>query len=383
MGLWDSLRSLLSGTAAPPTPPLEWRFVDDREWAERLDALEREGADPTLVQVYGDWLEERGDTRAELLRRFGKPGFDDFVHAHAATLFADWAPQRLRPRERQRPALGLEWRQGVLFGLSVRTESPWTDARELVTRPLCAHLRAVGIGARPESEEATAEALEHLARHVPRLRSLHVGDFVYPDECEMSWARAGDLSSTWKLMPTLTSFKAQGLVGDLGDIVAPNLTRFVRETSGLTKQELASITHARWPDLTHLELWFGAEQYGAECSIDDLRPLLAKAPPPHLTSLGLRNCEFADELMGVLLGSPWLRQVKRLDLSLGTLTDEGAAELLSSRVRVAHLEALDLSRNLLGEQHLAELASVCGAVSLEGQRREDMEEDLRYVAVGE
>jgi hypothetical protein len=122
----------------------------------------------------------------------------------------------------------------------------------------------------------------------------------------MSWSHVGNLSAAWKHVPALATFKARGVVEALGDIDAPNLTHFVRETGSLTKGELESITRARWPKLTHLEVWFGDENYGADCTVEDVRPLLASTPPPGLISLGLKNFEFADGLISPLLDSAWL-----------------------------------------------------------------------------
>lgn len=379
MGFWDSVRSFFRSTPALPARP--WHFVDDSEWAERLGAH-----DLAQAQVYGDWLEERGDTRAELIRQAAEPQFSDFVRTHATALFAEWGVHLVKPPEYGRPALEPSWRHGVLHGLSVRTEQPWVDAVGLVALPIAAHLRDFAVGVRPDSLGADDEALgalEVIGRRLPRLTSLFAGDFLYPSECEMSWAHVGNLSAAWKHFPALTTFKARGVVEALGDIDAPHLTHFVRETGSLTKGELESITRARWPKLTHLEVWFGDANYGADCTVEDVRPLLASTPPPALISLGLKNFEFVDGLISPLLESAWLKQVKHLDLSMGVLTDEGADELLRSRSRLAHLESLDLSRNLLSERHLPELKAICRQVVVEGQRLGEMDEDMRYVAVSE
>jgi len=376
MGFWDSVRSLFRST--PPPPPLTWRFVDDSEWAERLGTH-----DLAQAQVYADWLEERGDTRAELIRRSADPGFEAFVRANAVPLFAEWGVLLSGLSSAGRPHLEPQWRHGVLTGLGVRGDAPWANADQLVRLPIASHLRSLSIGATADGEDGTSEVLERIGARLPALTDLFVGDFFRPDECEMSWAQVGDLSATWKAFPNLTSFKARGLVEKLGDIDAPLLTHFVRETSGLGKDELGAIARARWPKLTHLEVWFGDENYGADCAVDDVRPLLASTPPVGLTSLGLKNFEFADGLISPLVESAWLKQVKHLDLSMGVLSDEGADELLRSRSRLAHLESLDLSRNLLSERHLAELKAVCRQVVVEGQRLGEMDEDMRYVAVGE
>lgn len=199
----------------------------------------------------------------------------------------------------------------------------------------------------------------------------------------MSWAQTGELSALWSVAPQLTEVKVRGLVEDLGSIAAPNLLRFTRETSGLKRSELSSILAATWPKLEHLELWFGDANYGAEPSAEDAAPLLEGKGLPALSSLGICNFEFIDALVERLVHSPLLPRLKRLDLSKGCLTAEGAEVLIRHRARFAHLEAIDLSQNLVSEAAQAELRAALPKVTLDGQRLDELEEDMRFVAVGE
>jgi hypothetical protein len=257
----------------------------------------------------------------------------------------------------------------------------WADLEALVAQPVARHLREVSVGIETPLEPlCTVERLNTFAR-IPGLRALLLGDFE-GNECEMSWAQLGDVGPLWALVPRLEQLTLRGLVSNLGTIDAPALTRFVRETSGLTRAELAQLSRATWPRLEHFELWFGDANYGADANAEHVLPVL-RALPPTVTHLGLRNCEFTDELIEVLVESGVLPRLQGLDLSLGCLTDEGAAHLLDQRARFEHLTRLDLGQNLLSAQHAPALAALGPAVGVEGQRFDELRPGRRYVAVGE
>lgn len=378
MGLFDRLRSFFR--AEPRWEPglqlSDWKFVDDREWVGRL------GDDDAAVQVYADWLEERGDGRHELIRRaLRSEALGPFVNANADALLGPLARRRREASGRRRPELELGWSRGVLRRAGVRTEQPWADASTLLRLPLASHLTSLGIGLAPPNVPLVQDpsVLELGGRHLDR---LHVGDFLYPDECELSWALLGDLSGLWRAQPALRELTLQGSLEDLGEIDAPRLQRLVRETCALTKKELAQLATARLPELRELELWFGEANAGADFTLDDVRPLFSR-PWPQLTSLGLRNALITDELVDLVLASPLAAQLEVLDLSKGCLSDAGAQTLLAGRAQLPNLQRLDLSENILSGQHLEALARLCPTVELAEQRLDDMEEDLRYVAVSE
>ena len=97
---------------------------------------------------------------------------------------------------------------------------------------------------------------------------------------------------------------------------------------GLDASVIKSIALSSFPNLEHLELWLGTDEYGGDHSMDDLEPLLAGRLFPKLRYLGLRNSQMADEIAAAVVRSPLLQRIETLDLSLGILTDEGARALL-------------------------------------------------------
>ena len=125
-------------------------------------------------------------------------------------------------------------------------------------------------------------------------------------------------------------------------------------------------------------MWFGDDNYGAEGDLDAIKLLLDGKGLPALRHLGLKNCQFADDIARVIGKSKILPQLETLDLSLGNMSDEGADALVASKAAFANLKGLDSSANCFSEGHVEGLCPGLKA----GDQRDDDGED-RYVAVGE
>jgi hypothetical protein len=147
---------------------------------------------------------------------------------------------------------------------------------------------------------------------------------------------------------------------------------------------MRSIAEAKLPACEHLDVWLGDESYGGDATWKDVAPLLSSRELPSLRHLGLRNAQLTDELARALPSSPILRQLKSVDLSLGTLTDEGARAPADRRGALEHLEVLDVRDNLLTAEGKRLVKGVCKKVLIGEQREiEDWWEEDRYVAIGE
>jgi len=182
---------------------------------------------------------------------------------------------------------------------------------------------------------------------IPNLQSLFLNDIV-SEECELSWIVEGDLTPVWEHFPNLKAFKVRGYPGEMGKISMPKLENFTIECSGMKKKNLEQLFEADMPNLTHLELWVGTDDYGGETGVSDWSPLLSGKLFPKLKYLGLRNCSYADDLAKVIASAPILERLETLDMSLGTMTDEGASALYqSSRVRA--LKHLDLHHHFMSD----------------------------------
>lgn len=231
--------------------------------------------------------------------------------------------------------------------------------------------------------QAAIEMLIAMRDQLPNLRGLFVGDII-SEENEMSWITQSDLSAVWGAFPKLEIFAARGGNGlRLGKINHARLNRLQVETGGLTQGVLREALEANAP-LTHLELWLGDENYGANTSVDDMRDLFAGALFPQLQTLALRNCQYTDAIAEALASSPILDRIAVLDLSLGTISDTGAEALLKSG-KLGRLKKLDISHHYVTPDVLERLkAAVPELVADDPQKADHWDgRDHYYVAVSE
>lgn len=326
---------------------------------------------------------ELGPPRAELARR-SPVDIDAFLQAHRAALLGPLAGWVDGGDER---SLEVHWRHG--FARHARLAFDGLGSGEMAAvlgaalrAPVGRFLRSLTIGMNLEAGvceygsviAAIAEAA------APILETVFIGDFEFPDRTELSWTDVGNASPLWSL-PGLRHLTLQGGAMFLGYVDAPSLEHLEVRTGGLSKAAVRSIVGAEVPRLETLRVWFGDREYGAGGEVADLSPLLRGETFPRLRELGLMNAEFTDELCEPLLASPLLARLEHLDLSMGTLTDAGAAALRAGAAALRHLRRLDVSDNLLSETGRRALQAMGSMVHVGAQR--SLRGDERYVSVGE
>lgn len=351
--------------------------------------------------VYGDWLQRQGDPRGELIAlqhaAMGASGDEAaklkkqvaaLLKKSQGTLLGDLADAV------DEEELTVEWHLGFIRTARVGQKDYDSErdvgelVKELLAHPSARFLRGLTVGmAHYDDEndysgvvESLTEALTELGGS-KTLQSLFIGDFEYPDDTEISWSHIHDVSAFYKLMPNLRSLRLRGASAELGNIDLPELREFSIETGGLPLSAVKSIASAKWPKLERLEVWFGSDNYGAEGGVDDIQPILDGKGLPNLKSLGLCNAEFVDELCKLLPKAKVLPQLEKLDLSRGTMSDEGARILAENAAAFAHLKGMDLTENTLTDDGARLVAKLCPNVSTGNQREYD--EEYRYAAVGE
>ena len=91
------------------------------------------------------------------------------------------------------------------------------------------------------------------------------------------------------------------------------------------------------------------EDYGFEADIEIFRPLFSKERFPKLTYLGIVNSEEQDKIVEMFLESDILPQLETMDVSAGTLKDEGAQLLLDNMDKIAHLKFINMRYNYLSK----------------------------------
>jgi hypothetical protein len=138
------------------------------------------------------------------------------------------------------------------------------------------------------------------------------------------------------------------------------LRRLTVKTAGLPGKVARAIGESDLPALEHLELWLGVrEEYGGTTTVRDLAPVLAGMRWPRLRYLGLRNAEHADEVAAAVATAPVVARLSAVDLSHGTLGDEGAEALLNGQ-SLTHLDLLDLRYHFVSKARRARLREVLG-----------------------
>lgn len=267
----------------------------------------------------------------------------------------------------------------------------WVDKfAALLAEPAAATLTGLVVGpwdestASEDTSAAVVEALVNARRQLPRLRALFLGDII-SEESEISWIRQSDISPLYKGYPELEFLQIRGGEGlQLGTLQHTALRSLVIQSGGLPGSVVRAVGAAELPQLEHLELWLGSEDYGGDATVADLQPILDGARFPRLRYLGLRDSQGADALAAAVAVAPVVGRIRELDLSLGTLGDAGAQALLNSPA-VAQLARLDLHHHFCSEAVVAQLMALTIEVDVSDRQQADeyRGERYRYAAVTE
>ena len=201
------------------------------------------------------------------------------------------------------------------------------------------------------------------------------------EDCEISWIIQGNYQSLLQAFPQLEVLRIRGATSlQLPAFSLPALRELVIESGGLPREISEGLAQSTLPSLERLELWLGTDEYGFDGDVDLFRGVLQKLRSPKLRHLGLRDSEIADQVATWLATEGWVAELDTLDLSLGTLGDEGAKALLASP-HVTKLKRLDLSHHYISAPVQAQLRAAIPGVVLDDPQEPD--EGNRYVAVGE
>ena len=339
-------------------------------------------ADPDAAApyaIYGDWLAEQGEPHGELvavqLAREANPA-DAELAAREKQLLAETHLALLGrvTDNRLHPRVEVTWRRGFIYAAEVHTTYSSQDGAdvypELMRRPVTQFLRELRLGVACTSGgggDRDVSILRALHDHPPPLlRKLAFDAFDF----ELSWTHVGALAIANRALAPVEHLEV--ISGDvaLGAIEMPRLRTFRIETGGLRPNVTDSIARAAWPALESLVLYFGTPDYGGDCTASDTVAVLAGANLPRVTTLGLCNSMFGDELVENVVRAPILPRLRHLDLSKGTIGADGAKLLAKHADVFAHLESLDLSGNYFSKKQAAALEHIARRVDVSGQKLE-------------
>ncbi len=230
------------------------------------------------------------------------------------------------------------------------------------------------------SSEIVVNKLVELREVFKNLKALFIGD-ITSEEQEISWIVQSDLSPLLTAFPKLEFLQIRG--GDslsLSQLKHQNLKTLIIETGGLPPNVVNDIANADLPNLEHLDVWLGAENYGFESKIQDFETIINGGKFPKLSYLGLKNSEIQDDIAIKVAQSPILNQLYALDLSMGLLSDKGAQALLDSP-KIKQLKELNLNHHYMTNGMMNKLKGLGISISMNDQMDDD--EDSRYVEVSE
>ena len=275
----------------------------------------------------------------------------------------------------------------------VRVEYGEDDAfleslRQLIDHEDAAQLEALVVGnygegsSMGEGSEPIIEAIVSGRAKRPNLKAIYMGDIVQ-EESEVSWIQWADLAPL--VFEGLEHLRVRGGGRLGGGIASGSLRSFVWQSGGLDGSVIDAVSAANLPNLEHLELWLGEENYGGIVDPAPLATILSGKLFPKLSYLGLRNSAIADQIAVMVSASPILSEVEHLDLSMGALGDVGARALIESPA-VKQLKKLSLQHNFCSDavkKELKALGPVVDVRRLDAEEEEDGEEVYRYISVAE
>ena len=227
------------------------------------------------------------------------------------------------------------------------------------------------------------------ADRFPALEALFISD-IPQNLSEISWIEQRDPGRLLAAFPNLRVLGVRGAQElEIEPFVHARLEELVLQSGGLPPTVVRAVGRSSLPALTSLDLYLGVEEYGGGATAEDLDPILSGAAFPNLRHLGLRDADNADDLAAALAHARVVAGLESLDLSLGTLSDTGAAALLAGQP-LTHLKRLDLHHHFLSEEMIDRLWQALPAVEVnvseqlrpELDRYRDMQ-PYRYVALAE
>ena len=284
----------------------------------------------------------------------------------------------------------LDHPQELAYALRIRdtdTLSFEDKLKQLVESPRAGQLETLVVGTWTDEmydcdSSEVVQGLCSVAARLPALKHLFLGEITY-DEFEISWIVQSDLSPLLRAYPQLQWLNVRGGSSlSFAPTRHENLRGLVVESGGLPRKTLAQIFQLKLPALEYLELWLGSDDYGGDSALADLDPLLRDSLYPRLTQLGLCNAEYTDDIVLGLSRSAVLDRIQGLDLSRGTLGDDGCALLLAN-ARFASLKRLDLSDNYLSHDKVDQVRQRLPFAVIGEQREAEEEDGDRYCSVSE
>ncbi len=246
---------------------------------------------------------------------------------------------------------------------------------EILADPELPELEELVIGCWGESWDNDAQPIiDGIVAHKDQfsgIKSLFIGDMDYED-CEVSWIEQADYEKLWGALPQLEHLTIKGSSElSLGKISHDHLKSLEIICGGLPKEVMESIKEASLPELERLSLYIGVEDYGFDGSLKDIVSMIEKSDFPKLKELGILDSEIQDEVAKAVVVCKYMNQIEILDLSQGTLTDEGGKVLLETLPSYPNIKKLNLEFHYMSDEMMEKLEGLNMEVNVSDQQEDD------------
>jgi hypothetical protein len=287
------------------------------------------------------------------------------------------------------PAIGITTTEGAYrVAVNWDNEDKFVELLEgLIDDPKFGEIDTLVIGYWGDDRNSQ-KAAETLVANAPKLtgiKALFVGD-IDQEEAEISWINQSDLGPLVQAIPSLETLKVRGGM-DLafsGAFRHENLKRIFIESGGTDRAAAIDLGKLDLPALEELELWLGSDEYGADTTVADLEGILDGSGLPALKTLGLMNSSITSDIAKVIGNSAVLPQLKALNLSMGTLDDQGAEAILAQPDKFDHLDRLSLHFHYMTDAVMDRFETFSVDTGTGDQQEIDPQDpDWRYTEVGE
>ncbi len=430
------------GGGGPEAPPL-----DPSELSTKFAAIDKAPEKPDAYLVFADWLEGQGHPWGKLIAQQHAIATAPNAKKKAelereeTALLQAQGHAILKDLARAGRPTNFEWHYGFITHATIAspTDKPVLDDRleTLFSLPAARVMKKLTLHAQParlqtrrdwdDSPENVVNPWKGVAAALGKapatLDSLAFGE--PPPTGAAAYVAMPPLAEFAKAMPKLVSLEVQGAGAGVGGGLSgtwgfPQLTTLVVRFAAPEAADLENLAAAKLPKLERLNVWLGGTTYTDLDSAGydpydnedgearypeffpasdleateayDINASVGAAPVAAflgrefraLKHLGINSAILDAVMIETIANAPLLKQLESLDLSGGTLSDATADALIAAKSKLAHLKALDVSRNRLSKDGLAKLEKAFPMLKA-GKQRESGEPEFffRYVATME
>ena len=335
--------------------------------------------DADALMIYGDWLQEQGDPRGELVaiqRHLERAPGDKQVKRAEAALFAKHGAYLVPPllsqmtqTRSERARTEIQWRAGFIDRVRIARPTDRAPAlaevlHELLHHPAAQFMRSLTIGplGTPKRYDYRP-VVSAIAKAKPAaLEELIVGDFA-PADIELDFAMLGNAYPLLAACSNLRRLVVRASARFDTALKHGKLRELSITAGAVTEHTLEHLTAAALPALETLEL--ASPNLRLSTAQADA---LANASLPMLRRLAVHQTASTQVLVNALVGRPLLRQLEELDLAGGDLDDTAVMMLVHRQDEIRHLRVLDVGGNQISPARAQLLAGLTADLRVEHQR---------------